>query len=711
MRTALLSRTGQPSAGPSATPRQAIPTIRFISATPSTHEHSQPQIDVNMDAYPGPYNPAVPFASAPAPPSSPLAPRLDAASPRKRLVPKKSKMGLLSGSTKTKEKPKVSKDFSDVVRRVGASGGTSAKSSGRGGFEIYVDHCEDEDAELVVVKKKKSRMGLGGVGWGTLGEVTNTNVTKENRPAGAQTGAGKPENTLKVPKGDENANGKWWSIGRGRKDIKEKEKTQVRSKSMLLCVPSTVRMLTFPLPTAPEPFAKPTEPESRARFNSLDSGRLFSLSFAPPPEQSAAPSDPLQDSPRRQPPRQRSGTLSSLSTLLNVPGSENGDGGRLAPPMERTASGSIAVRAMRSMRSLAKMKSWANLGPEKEGNNGDAQDTNDTNVNAKKNTITKTLTTVTSKTKEKKSKKSKEKPGTQRFSSSSFEAGAPSPALSPVAHFPTEAAPTISKKPSKLAIGLGLPSSLRLATTIRPSRLSSTSSAEPPTPISGPFPLQQNRLSAGSAHLVMGPNGRPVSGVSTRSGSSQGSSLRPPSTASNYSGASVSQFSARSPRSSSSSVVSVRWDEEGISNVKAVQRRERETKRERDRQNGKESKHSLEGRRRTAIADIFPEVRAASSASRRSSSASERPGQPIVTIEEATTDGHGSDNDAPIMETPVKKARPRPMSEQMLGKSRPRPIVDDADGRYSLLAVKDVTDTIPQVYWIFSTLQRTTSRL
>ena len=155
--------------------------------------------------------------------SSPLAPKSsssnDAHVPRKRLVPKKSKLGILGtvGSS-NKAKDKGSKDFSDVVRRVGA-GNINTASTGRGGFEIYVDQDEDpEIGEIVMVKKKKSRLGLDGMRWGALGEVTNVPAVP---PPKEKESKAPVDNLLKV-KGEESQ--KWWSIGRGRKDSKEKSK-------------------------------------------------------------------------------------------------------------------------------------------------------------------------------------------------------------------------------------------------------------------------------------------------------------------------------------------------------------------------------------------------------------------------------------------------------------------------------------------------------
>lgn len=132
--------------------------------------------------------------------------------PRKRLVPKKSKLGILS-SRET--------DLSDVVRRVGA--GTSNKNGGAG-IEIYVDPIHDpETGEILVVKKKKSRIALDGLRWGpALGEVTNVPHVKEKEKKEKKKDK---ENTLKVNMDEKSG---WWSIGRGRKDSKEKERSKCK---------------------------------------------------------------------------------------------------------------------------------------------------------------------------------------------------------------------------------------------------------------------------------------------------------------------------------------------------------------------------------------------------------------------------------------------------------------------------------------------------
>lgn len=198
---------------------KVVPSIRLISATPSAAGNSSvasasTSHNLSIDSS---------WASIP----SPLAPKTDAPAARKRLVPKKSKLSMLGvGAGREKDK---GKDLSDVVRRVGATA-----ASTKGGFEIYVDPAvDDEVGEVVMVKKKKSRVALDGMRWGALGEVTNVPAVTAPKEASS---------LLKV-KGEEN---KWWSIGRGRKDSKEKakevkevakpvEKSKMRLKCMFPC--------------------------------------------------------------------------------------------------------------------------------------------------------------------------------------------------------------------------------------------------------------------------------------------------------------------------------------------------------------------------------------------------------------------------------------------------------------------------------------------
>lgn len=236
MRNSLLSRP--PQAGPSsqvhrarspttfedpsdATPRP--PTIRFISATSSTANTSVHSV--------------APFST-----SAPLAPRpaQEGETSRRRLVPKKSKLGILGAKTKEK-----GKDLSDVVRRLGVDTPSSTRQGG--GFEIYVDHDEEEEGSIIVVQKKKSRIGLDGMRWGALDEVTNVpHIDQEEKeedgertPTRRSVALPKARKSMEIllkgrrgESGDENQ--KWWSIGRGRKEVKEKKSTdtiQPRSKS------------------------------------------------------------------------------------------------------------------------------------------------------------------------------------------------------------------------------------------------------------------------------------------------------------------------------------------------------------------------------------------------------------------------------------------------------------------------------------------------
>ena len=154
-----------------------------------------------------------------------LAPKIEVGDqPRKKLVPKKSKLSILGmgGGSREKDKDKGrSKDLSDVARRIGAS-----PASLRGGFEIYVDPTVDPDiGEIVMVKKQKSRVALNGMSWGALGEVTNVPKVANEEVSNAKPLAiakGKENPTLLKVKVEEEK--KWWSIGRGRKDSKEKVK-------------------------------------------------------------------------------------------------------------------------------------------------------------------------------------------------------------------------------------------------------------------------------------------------------------------------------------------------------------------------------------------------------------------------------------------------------------------------------------------------------
>ncbi|KAF9055274.1 hypothetical protein BDZ89DRAFT_1087946 [Hymenopellis radicata] len=471
-------------------------------------------------------------------PPSPLAPRPDNAVPRKRVVPKKSKLSMLGvGNPREKEKEK-GRDFSDVVRRVGGD-----TSSARGGYEIYVDPTVDPDlGEILMVKKKKSRGALGTLGWGgPMADVSNIPKAK-------------PEE-----KKEKETKDKWWTIGRGRKDSKEKTEKAKESRPFMP-----------PRSKTPEPFRPPPPEDSRARFNSLDSGALLSVPF----QRNNSSSPALNEPPRSSTPEP---ARSFTPTFV--------------PSNPTQTQGSVAIRAMRSVRSMARLGSW----------------------NPKPEDVPKVP---------------------KRSSTSSFEVGT----------LPVSPAPTNVQK-KKSILGLGLPSSIRLPTVRGGSTASSTVVQAT---------IDNNRLSVESAAMM----GRPRSG----SAMSTGSSLRPMSTSSGTS------------RASSSSCTSVKWDEEGLETVREQRYKERETKakvhEEQKRRTSKESRHSVEGRRRTPLSDVFPDVEAMDG---------DEPDDaiPIIAVESATSDGHST------VSTPVRRARPRPVSEQMLGRSRPQGFHEDA-GQVSL---------------------------
>jgi serine/arginine repetitive matrix protein 2 len=310
------------------------------------------------------------------------------------------------------------------------------------------------------------------------------------------------------------------------------------------------------------------------------------------------------------------------------------------PPSGNNHQGSIALRAIRSVRSLARIGSWAQL------KNMPPPDENKAPATVKEKSVKKKAKeggAEEEKGGEKKSKNNKnnkstkkEKAQTVRLSSSNFEVGRLT--ASP------EAPKTISPKKHSI-LGLGLPSTMRLPTV----RGSSASLILAPV---------ANRLSVDSADILS----------HDRSGSvlSSESSLRP-----------VSLTSTDSRASLGSSTASVRWDEQGLETVREQQKKEREAKRQieekSDRRSSRESRRSSESRRRTPLSSIFPSQQAGTPPKRHS--------YPIVTIEEATSDGLGGPDDDEVLQeepqqqpvvTPVKKARLRPLSDQLLGRSWPR---------------------------------------
>jgi serine/arginine repetitive matrix protein 2 len=222
---------------------------------------------------------------------------------------------------------------------------------------------------------------------------------------------------------------------------------------------------------------------------------------------------------------------------------------------------------------------------------------------------------------------------------------------------PDSEAPKTNEPKKHSILGLGLPSTMHLLTV----RGFSTSSTVAPI---------ANRLSVDSANILSCNRSQAGSVLST------GSSLRP-----------VSLTSTDSRASSGSSTVSVCWDEQDLETVREQRKKGREVKRQieekSDRRSSKESRQSSEGRRRTPLS-ILP--------SQQPGTPPKRHSYPIVTIEEATSDGHGGPDDDEVLQeepqrqqpaaTPVKKARLRPLSEQLLGRSWPRPTHGDDEGQF-----------------------------
>ncbi|KAJ7115597.1 hypothetical protein C8R43DRAFT_1038570 [Mycena crocata] len=233
---------------------------------------------------------------------------------------------------------------------------------------------------------------------------------------------------------------------------------------------------------------------------------------------------------------------------------------------------------------------------------------------------------------------------------------------------------------------MGLPSALSIGRSAtadgKASTASSVGGAYHVNPNAPPMSTNPNRLSAEAA--------------ANPRRESTNSSLRPLSV--------LSSGSSAGSRVSSGS--SVRWAEEVVDRVRGRERKDKEQreseKKEKEREKTeRESRRSSEGRRRTPLSDVFPGL------SRRSSAAESAKGNtpPMLTVEEATTDGHGhGDEDGDyemVSATPVKRARLCPVSDDMVQgkeKSRPRGIIEDtpADGVLTLLdaATNDLAQLI-----------------
>jgi len=181
------------SAQPASHHPTTIPSIRLISATPSSTGLSSSEATNSPATFARALEDSWAATAAASNISLPLAPKVEPNSAKKKLVPKKSKLGIFSSSpfsSSARERDvKVSSssitttgggvastkdEFSDGVRRVGSDAKSGGGEGGKGGFEIYVDPEVDPDiGEILVIRKRPSKIrgGLGGVGWGADGEV------------------------------------------------------------------------------------------------------------------------------------------------------------------------------------------------------------------------------------------------------------------------------------------------------------------------------------------------------------------------------------------------------------------------------------------------------------------------------------------------------------------------------------------------------------
>ena len=340
---------------------------------------------------------------------------------------------------------------------------------------------------------------------------------------------------------------------------------------------------------------------------------------------------------------------------------------------------------------MARLTSWSQpKADEKETKKEKADQKKEKEVDKKKGKKSKKEKEVAEK---KSTKEKKVKDGTIKMSTSSFEAGSINDADMPKVSLevlPEDNVPkTIGKKQSVL--GLGLPSSLRFGTvrSAVSTATSSTTDTKEERPSTGT--IRRTSISSTMSLNVL-TSRRPSSTISNSS------SLRPPSTASGMS-------------RSSSSCASVKWDEEGLETVKEMRKKDREERRRNSTDsnavlNGatkKGSRRSAEGRKRPLVSDLFAEVdinnrpTSPEVQSQRSSIISEE--GPIVNIETATNDGHGHASDLETLETPMKRARPRPMSEQLLSNvPRPQGIYDNVERKGRSFPRHDRLLTSPRCY-------------
>ncbi|KAJ3528411.1 hypothetical protein NMY22_g9426 [Coprinellus aureogranulatus] len=750
-----------------------VPSIRLISAIPSASGAAQasPSLKVFDETIMTSSSNPTPWDSMPPPSPSPLltkrkssskllpkassnALRNDASATPKptRLVPKKSKrrlLGSLGNALPTKDKENGrGKDFSDVIRRV-ASGTQNAAQGGslvgsaklKGGFDIYVDPAADPDmGDILVVKKQKSRAALNDMGWGpiagasetrgVLGEVTN------NSSSGTVNGGGKKEKEAvgplaKVKLDDER---KWWSIGRGRKEVKEVKENVAKERS------SSPTPRPPPRSKTPDPF-KGTSAQSdsmRSRFNSLDAGILLGINrkkssptvLSPPTpvaEPVADPSPPptmrthtrrksygnILSNPQLHPQTQMKkmeriptppqmtysrsatptfgGLLSLGSNQTQNPGIEEQFGGHGNAAANQ---GSIALRAMRSVRSIARLGSRSGKGEDG--------------------------------SKEKKEKKEKEKKkakeggeGEKKLRSGNLDSNRNEDWYAQYqAKHPGNGAPVVHASPA-VEVGVNGVECIRRCSFAYVSNSTRSTPSQRSFRHHDFYPLhgvQQHRSTSGRwGHDNLAPRIHRLQHHARRHSKNLRtihSLIYPPDIHRVGELRCVGRVEDVERPVFEWSVYSVgrggnQEGEGGEGEGDVVQEayghvadRRKLTERK---ESGKESRSGTEARKRMALSDIFPELAGGAGTTKQSTEPEKEEEArrfPILTIEEATADGHGDDLDEPIVEesegeeeekvevvaTPMKKRRVRPLSEQLAGKPRPMAFREDEDGVLDILS-------------------------
>ncbi|KAJ7042702.1 hypothetical protein C8F04DRAFT_1176309 [Mycena alexandri] len=414
-----------------------------------------------------------------------------------------------------------------------------------------------------------------------------------------------------------------------------------------------------------------------------------------------------------------------------VPGPRSGTptaGGLLAPPGTlplgaKDKEGSIAVRAMRSVRSMARLGTWDREEDEKKEGKKDGEAEGAATVRVKKKVKAKVKEEGAVGKEEKKERKEREKREKEllkaqekerekkekgklrapKSSGSSFEVGALS--TSPVQRkrsilglgLGKGSTPMTLGKSGSTGIGMGLPSSLSIGR-------SATGGVGKASTASSVFVPATNSNAAQASASAAGVDPKRLSADDVPGNvrrESTNSSLRPLSV--------LSSGSSAGSRVSSGS--SIRWAEDVVDRVRGKRSeadKEKKLEKEKKKATERESRRTSEGRRRTPLSDVFPGLSRRSSGAESTHSGHSH-GPPMLTVEEATTDGHGHGGEEEesvegsyemVSATPVKRPRTRPVSDEMIAnaKTRPRGIIEDApaDGVLTLLdaATNDLAQLI-----------------